>query len=306
MLLAAIWSATRLDGRETLSPCPQSRGRKRTSSPAGSYCMTSRGAIMTHDEHQDCSVVVADVVVRYGRTVALDGLSLCLSSGVHGLLGPNGAGKTTLMRILATADSPRSGHVRLLGTDVLHAAGLRAVRRKLGYLPQVFGYYPHYKVHEFVEYMATLKEVPAPKLAAAVAKSLRRVGLTDRADAKMRTLSGGMLRRAGLAQAIVNDPRLLILDEPTAGLDPEQRVALRALLRDLGKDSTVLVSTHLVEDVAAICTSVTVMNQGRIRFVGTPTELVGSISDGEQGDTDMERGYASVLHGNTSQRWRAH
>lgn len=242
------------------------------------------------------SVDVDELVVAYRRKTVLDGLDLQLGVGVHGLLGPNGAGKTSLVRVLATVLGARSGRVRLLGRDVADRGERTEVRRRLGYLPQSLGYFPGFTVRDFVEYMAWLKEVPSTKVAAAVDQALERVDLTDRADARMRTLSGGMLRRAGIAQAIVNSPELLLLDEPTAGLDPEQRVGFRALLRELGQSSTVVVSTHLVEDVASACTGVVLLDGGRVVFTGTSQALLEAGVDGE-GDSAGERGYLNLLRG---------
>ena len=166
----------------------------------------------------------------------------------------------------------------------------------MGYVPQHLGYYPRFTVVEFVEYFALLKEVPAAEVPHAVATAVERVGLGDQAKAKLRTLSGGMLRRVGIAQAIVNVPELLLLDEPTAGLDPEQRVAFRALIRELGQRATVIVSTHLVEDIGAACGQVALMDQGRIVFQGTPDELTArGEGTAAAGDAPLERGYSAVL-----------
>jgi ABC-2 type transport system ATP-binding protein len=242
------------------------------------------------------NVELTDLTRRFGRTTAVSGVTLEVGPGVFGLLGPNGAGKTSLLRMMATVIPPTSGRLRLLGRDPGSYARRREVRRRLGYLPQSLGYYPGFTVADFVEYFALLKDMPPGRVPAAVAAAIEQVGLGDRARAKLRTLSGGMLRRAGIAQAIVNDPDLLLLDEPTAGLDPEQRVAFRGLLREFGQRATVIVSTHLVEDVGAACTQVALMEQGRIVFHGTPAELTArGEGSGAAGDAPLERGYSAVL-----------
>ncbi|MFD8573568.1 ABC transporter ATP-binding protein [Streptomyces sp. NPDC059639] len=241
-------------------------------------------------------VRVSGLTVRHRRTTALDAVDLDFGTGVHGLLGPNGAGKTSLIRVLATVARPTSGRVELFGGDLGNARERRAARRQLGYLPQDFGYYPGFTVREFVAYVAWLKEIPAAETGAAVERAVERVGLGDRIDAKLKTLSGGMLRRVGIAQAVVNSPRLLLLDEPTAGLDPEQRVEFRSLLRELGEESTVVVSTHLVEDVAAACTGVTLIERGTIAYRGTPASLAALGRDGDEADGNaIERGYTTAL-----------
>ena len=242
------------------------------------------------------NVEISDVTRRFGRAQAVAGVTMETGPGVFGLLGPNGAGKTTLLRMMATVIPPSSGRVRLLGRDPGGYGPRREIRRRLGYLPQNLGYYPGFTVTEFVEYFALLKEVPPGRARQAAATAIERVDLGGRAGAKLRTLSGGMLRRAGIAQAIVNDPELLLLDEPTAGLDPEQRVAFRALLRDLGARATVIVSTHLVEDVGAACGEVALLAAGKVVFHGTPDELAARGEDaGAVGDAPLERGYSAVL-----------
>ena len=242
------------------------------------------------------NVELTDLTRRFGRTQAVAGVSLTGGPGVFGLLGPNGAGKTSLLRMMATVLPPTSGQMRLLGRDPGAYGPRREIRRRLGYLPQNLGYYPSFTVAEFVEYFALLKDMPASQVPRAVATAVERVGLGDRARAKLRTLSGGMLRRAGIAQAIVNEPELLLLDEPTAGLDPEQRLEFRALLREFGQRATVIVSTHLVEDVGAACTEVALMDNGRIVFHGTPADLVArGEGTGAAGDAPLERGYSAVL-----------
>jgi ABC-2 type transport system ATP-binding protein len=242
------------------------------------------------------NVELTDLTRRFGRTQAVAGVNLDAGPGVFGLLGPNGAGKTTLLRMMATVISPNSGTLRLLGRDPGSYAPRREIRRRLGYLPQALGYYPGFTVAEFVEYFALLKDMPPARVPGAVATAIERVDLGNKARTKLRTLSGGMLRRVGIAQAIVNEPQLLLLDEPTAGLDPEQRVQFRALLREFGQRATVIVSTHLVEDVGAACGEVALMNDGKIVFRGTPDELTAR-ADGTaaSGDAPLERGYSAVL-----------
>ena len=242
------------------------------------------------------NVEITGVTRRFGRSVAVAGVTLECGAGVFGLLGPNGAGKTTLLRMMATVIPPSAGRIRLLDRDPGVYSQRREIRRRLGYVPQDFGFYPAFTVVEFVEYFALLKEMPAASVSRAVARAVERVDLGGQATAKLRTLSGGMLSRVAIAQGIVNEPELLLLDEPTAGLDPQQRVAFRALLRELGRSATVVVSTHLVEDVGAACARVALMDQGRIVFHGTPGELVvrgeGTTADG---DAPLERGYSAVL-----------
>jgi ABC-2 type transport system ATP-binding protein len=244
--------------------------------------------------------LVVRVGGRRGRN-AVDGLNLRLGQGVHGLLGPNGAGKTTLIRTLATVRKPSSGTLSLLGTAVND--GLRPVRRRLGYLPQHFGYYKRFKVREFVEYLAWLKEMPAAEIPGAVDRALERVGLTDRAEDRMKSLSGGMVRRVGIAQAIVNEPEILLLDEPTVGLDPAQRLRFRELVVELGRQSCVLISTHLVEDVAAACTDVVLVSEGSLVFQGTPADLATAGTDRHVGDSPIERGYSALISQNAGGSW---
>ncbi len=242
------------------------------------------------------NVEITGVTRKFGHTQAVAGVDLETGPGVFGLLGPNGAGKTTLLRMMATVIPPTSGRVRLLGRDPRSYGPRREIRRRLGYLPQILGYYPGFTVADFVEYFALLKDMPPRRVPRAVAAAIEQVGLGERARARLRTLSGGMLRRAGIAQAIVNEPELLLLDEPTAGLDPEQRVEFRALLREFGQRSTVIVSTHLVEDVGAACSDVALMDKGKIVFHGTPGELTArGEGSGAAGDAPLERGYSAVL-----------
>ncbi len=211
---------------------------------------------------------------RYGRTVALDRVDLALPGGIVGLLGPNGAGKTTLLSIVATVASPDSGRLTVLGYDPAEAAERLEIRRRLGYLPQDLGFHRHFTVAAFLDYVAILKEITDPRRRhQEVARVLAAAGLETRARQRIRTLSGGMRRRLGLAQALLGEPDLLVLDEPAAGLDPEQRLRFRELLSGLPGDPLVLLATHQVEDVTAICTFVVVLLDGRVRFAGTPAAL---------------------------------
>ncbi len=213
---------------------------------------------------------------RYGGTLALDGVTLSLSAGVTGLLGPNGAGKTTLLRILVTALGADEGAVTVLGEDPSTAAGRVAVRRRLGYAPQETGFPRGFTVFGFVDYLAILKEWAHPSLRhPEVRRVLDQVGLADVATKRVRALSGGQRRRVVLAQALLGRPDLCVLDEPTAGLDPEQRARLRDVLGRSGQTSTVVISTHQTEDVAALCERVVVLHTGRVRFDGPVRELVG-------------------------------
>jgi ABC-2 type transport system ATP-binding protein len=241
------------------------------------------------------NIEITELTRRFGRTMAVAGVDLQAGPGVYGLLGPNGAGKTSLLRMMATVIPPTSGKLRLLDRDPGQYGPRREIRRRLGYLPQSLGYYPGFTVVEFIEYFALLKDMPAARVPGAVAAAVERVELGGKARAKLRTLSGGMLRRVGIAQAIVNEPELLLLDEPTAGLDPEQRVQFRGLLREIGQRATVVVSTHLVEDVGAACTEVALMDEGKIVFSGTPDELTARGVGHGTGDAPLERGYSAVL-----------
>ncbi len=247
------------------------------------------------------NIELTDITRKFGRNKAVDGVSLTVGPGVFGLLGPNGAGKTSLLRMLATVLPPSSGTLRLLDRDPSSPSACAQIRRRLGYLPQNLGYYQSFTVVEFVEYFALLKEMPPNRVPKAVAAAVERVDLGPKAKARLRTLSGGMLRRVGIAQAIVNDPELLLFDEPTAGLDPEQRVAFRTLMRDLGQTATLVVSTHLVEDVGAACSEVALMAEGRVVFRGTPEELTAQGEGHDVGDSPLERGYSAVLSASRKQ-----
>ncbi|HLG76602.1 MAG TPA: ABC transporter ATP-binding protein [Ktedonobacteraceae bacterium] len=210
-----------------------------------------------------------------GGVQALAGINLTVERGMFGLLGPNGAGKTTLMRILAGIVRPSSGQVRIGEHDATSEKGRTAIKRSLGYLPQDLGLYPDLSAREFLDYIAILKGLDNKQARRArVEELLHLVALQDVARRKLKTFSGGMKRRVGIAQALLNDPGLLIVDEPTAGLDPEERIRFRNLLSDLGGDRTVLLSTHIVEDIAQTCQNLAIMRRGQVVFQGSIRHLV--------------------------------
>ena len=216
---------------------------------------------------------------HYGTLRALDGIDLTISGGVTGLLGPNGAGKTTLMRIAATVLAPDAGKVRLLGRDPELADERVEIRRRLGYMPQEPGFYRNFTVFELVDYVAILKHLTDRKSRHdEVRRVLGLVDLTGASHQKVRAISGGMRRRLALAQALLGDPELLVLDEPTAGLDPEQRLRFREVVSQLPGRPVVLISTHQTEDVVALCERTIVLVGGKVRFDGTPSALATTAS----------------------------
>jgi ABC-2 type transport system ATP-binding protein len=221
------------------------------------------------------SISLRGVGRTFGATRALADVDLDLEPGVIGLLGPNGAGKTTLLRLLATALPPSQGEVRVLGRDPEASAERTDIRRRLGYLPQEVGFPRGFTAFAFVDYIALLKEWTQPAARhAEVRRVLDQVGLSNLVTKRIRAMSGGQRRRVALAQALLGSPPVLILDEPTSGVDPEQRVTLRTVLAEIARTSIVVLSTHQTEDVAALCERVIVLDQGRVRYDGQVTELV--------------------------------
>src|SRR5215469_11153843 len=215
-----------------------------------------------------------------GGVHALVDVDLSIPSGMYGLLGPNGAGKTTLMRILAGILRPTSGSLQIGEQDGGTERGRTAIKRILGYLPQDLGMYPDLSAREFLDYIGILKGMDERKVRQRrVEELLEVVSLANVANRKLKTYSGGMKRRIGIAQALLNDPRLLIVDEPTSGLDPEERIRFRNLLSDLGGNRTVLLSTHIVEDIAQTCQHLAVMKNGRVIFQGTAADLLRDTRD---------------------------
>lgn len=231
---------------------------------------------------------------KYGRRVVVANVDIELRPGVTALLGPNGAGKTTLMRILATVQPPSAGRLTIGGRAIESAAGSRSARRQIGYLPQRFGFEPGMRLRDFVTYAAWLRGIPRQDWSGATATAIERVGLTDQSHVKMGRLSGGMHQRAGIAWATVGDPKIVLLDEPTVGLDPQQRLRFRATVAEL-TGATVLLSTHLIDDVDAICDRVVVMHAGRIHFAGGIDELKALNDDAMPGNAPLERAYMSLM-----------
>ncbi|MEZ3144256.1 ABC transporter ATP-binding protein [Halobaculum sp. MBLA0143] len=210
---------------------------------------------------------------RYGDTWALRGVDLTLGPGVVGLLGPNGAGKSTLMQIVTTFTEPTEGTVRWNGTDVIDSPG--AIREAVGYLPQQFGVYPSLTAREFLRYLAAVRGVSSP--GDRIEELLEIVGLSDAADDRLGGFSGGMRRRVGIAQTLLSDPELLIVDEPTVGLDPTERARFRSLLSALASDRIVVLSTHIVPDVEATAGEIALLDDGELLAHTTPTELLAAV-----------------------------
>lgn len=208
---------------------------------------------------------------RYGDLTVLDGIDLKLENGIYGLLAPNGAGKTTLMKILATLSFPDEGEVLWNGEDIFKLDF--KYRSILGFLPQDFGYYRDYSPQKYLEYLAILKGMQKDRIKEQAKKWLNIVGLEDVTKKKMRKLSGGMIQRVGIAQAMLNDPKILILDEPTAGLDPKERVRFRNVLSELSKERVIILSTHIVSDVESVANKIILLKDGKIFCNDTISEI---------------------------------
>ena len=230
----------------------------------------------------------------FGNKVAVDHLSVEMQAGVYGLLGANGAGKTTLMRMICAILEPSSGEVLLDGKDVSDMGA--DYRDLLGYLPQDFGYYPNYSAKDYLQYISVLKGIPRQEAERKIKDLLEKVGLSDVSKKKIRTYSGGMKQRLGIAQALLNDPQILILDEPTAGLYPKERVRFRNLISSLANDRIVILSTHIVSDIEAIADRVFVMKQGQFVSQGSIRELVEEV----QGHV-----WEMAIDPNETEKWEA-
>lgn len=218
-----------------------------------------------------------DLTKEFGDFTAVNHINLTMTNGVYGLLGVNGAGKTTLMRMLCTILKPTSGTICCNGKDIFNMDS--EYRKLLGYLPQDFGFYPEFTVEDYLLYIAALKGIRPVVAKKRVKELISKVGLSKAAHKKMKKLSGGMKRRAGIAQAMLNNPKILILDEPTAGLDPNERIRFRNLISELSEDRLVLLSTHIVSDIEYIANEIWLMKDGEVLHKGSIEELINSMTE---------------------------
>ena len=219
----------------------------------------------------DTTIKITDLSKNFGSKQALKNISLDINQGMFGLLGPNGAGKTTLMKIISTLLKKSSGEVIVCGIPVEKSSEIREL---IGYLPQDFSMYGNMNAYEALDYLATLSGMKKNERKTKVPELLEKVNLLEQRKTKVKAMSGGMKRRLGIAQSMIHDPKVIIVDEPTAGLDPEERVRFRNLLCEIAKDRIVLLSTHIVGDIEATCEEIAVLNQGEIVFRGTVRELL--------------------------------
>ncbi len=222
-------------------------------------------------------LILDNLTKEFDDFIAVNHINLTLTNGVYGLLGVNGAGKTTLMRMLCTLLKPTSGTIYCDGKNIFEMDG--EYRRLLGYLPQDFGFYPEFTVKDYLLYIATIKGIPPAVAKKRTKELIKKVGLTSVANRKMKKLSGGMKRRAGIAQAMLNNPKILVLDEPTAGLDPNERIRFRNLISELSEERLVLLSTHIVSDVEYVANEILMMKDGRIVNKGTLDEIIYSMPE---------------------------
>lgn len=222
----------------------------------------------------DTRIEIRDLSKNFGKKQALKHVNLQIESGMFGLLGPNGAGKTTLMKVLTTLTKKSSGEVKVCNIPVEQCV---QVRRIIGYLPQDFSMYGNMKASEALDYLAVLSGMGKKERAVKVPEMLERVNLGEQQNTKVKAMSGGMKRRLGIAQAIIHDPKVIVVDEPTAGLDPEERVRFRNLLCEIAKDRIVILSTHIVGDIEATCENIAVLNQGEILFRGKVSQLLEAV-----------------------------
>ena len=218
-----------------------------------------------------------NVTKQYGEVNAVNKVNCVMEKGIYGLLGVNGAGKTTLMRMLCTIVQPSEGQILWNGKDIWKLGG--EYREVLGYLPQDFGYYPDLTVYDYMMYISSIKGLKMPFARKKVKQLLNQVGMEKFSKRKMKNLSGGMVRRVGIAQAMLNDPKILVLDEPTAGLDPNERIRFRNLISELSEERLVLLSTHIVSDIEYIANNIMLMKDGELFYAGTAEDLVSSMKE---------------------------
>lgn len=238
----------------------------------------------------DMSIEIRNLTKDYGKKHALSDVNLTITQGMFGLLGPNGAGKTTLMKLLTTLVKKTDGEVKVCGVPIENSG---KIRNMTGYLPQDFSMYGNMSAYEALDYLAILSGMSRAERKIKVPQMLDKVNLLEKRRVKVRAMSGGMKRRLGIAQAMIHDPKVIIVDEPTAGLDPEERVRFRNLLCEIAKDRIVLLSTHIVGDIEATCENIAVLDQGKICFHGKVTELLslvdGKVYSAEAAAADLEK-----------------
>ena len=222
------------------------------------------------NQEENC-ISISHVDKYYGKKQALKDVSLTIGQGMFGLLGRNGAGKTTLMKMLATLHDKQAGEISVCGIPISRAKEIRGIT---GYLPQDFSMYPNMTVYECLDYLGMLSGMPGTLRQKRIAMLLKRVNLTEKKRSRVKSLSGGMKRRLGIAQALLHDPRVLIVDEPTAGLDPEERIRFRNLLCEVAEERIVILSTHIVGDIEATCENIAILNEGELLWSGTVTQLL--------------------------------
>ena len=232
-------------------------------------------------------IIIKNLSKHYGAKQALNNITLTIETGMFGLLGRNGAGKTTLMRLLATTLNKSSGDINICGFDI---DKVKEIRTLVGYLPQDFSMYPRMTVYEAMDYLGVLSNIPSKARREKIPELLKRVNLNDCQKIKIKALSGGMKRRLGIAQSILHDPKVLIVDEPTAGLDPEERVRFREMLCEIADNRIVILSTHIVEDIEKTCEKIAVLDSGELIFNGLLSAFVGE-------ESSLEDAYIKQLRG---------
>lgn len=233
------------------------------------------------------SIEIHSLQKKYGSHLVLDGITTTIGRGMYGLLGRNGAGKTTFMKVLVTLLKPSGGNITMNGVAVRETG---KIRNMIGYLPQNFSFYPHMTVYESMKYMAALSGVPVSQQASDIPLLLQKVNLWDKRKERVRSLSGGMVRRLGLAQALLNNPPILVVDEPTNGLDPEERVRVYHLLEEYAEDKIIILSTHIASDIEATCKRVGVLDSGKLIFDGS----VNKLAELAEGRPAVEDGYMAL------------